>query len=268
MIHIVCSDGRGRRKTKQAQDKLQQELDQTLNWEKSWKIRSNPNKSTVHCMASTKDKLVKLGGIRSDNNLIPISASMKILGTHLHKLRNINKHINHNISKAKTNLKKLNRFKSAPRKIKKNLFKLLIRPILEYPTIITEKADKTHKKKMQIIQNNAIRFILNVKNSDRTNMENAHKELDLLPLNIRISKLANKVNNKAKDYYIPSKKNKRPKIYKYSDYEIENPPLRKQRKSLFERVNSKILKVRNHKPIFKNLKSIEKWVPPTPIYTS
>ena len=121
---------------------------------------------------------------------------------------------------------------------------------------------------MQVVQNNAIRFILNVKQSDRTNMEKAHKELDLLPLNIRISKLANKVNNKAKDYYIPSKNNKRPKIYKYSDYEIENPPLRKQRKSLFERVNSKILKVRNHKPLFKNLKSIEKWVPPTPIYTS
>ena len=121
---------------------------------------------------------------------------------------------------------------------------------------------------MQIVKNDAIRFILNVKKSDRTNMENAHKELDLLPLNIRISKLANKVNNKAKDYYISSKNYKRPKIYKYSEYEIENPPIRKRRKSLYERVNSKILKIRNHQPIFKKLKSIEKWVPPSPIYTS
>lgn len=58
VVHIVCSDGgQVKSRTKQAKIKLEHELEQTLNWEKQWKIKSNIQKSTVHYMRTSQTHL-------------------------------------------------------------------------------------------------------------------------------------------------------------------------------------------------------------------
>ena len=63
------------------------------------------------------------------------------------------------INKTTYNFNKLYRFKSPPPKIKLILYKTLIRPLMEYPSILIADTSKTHINKLQIIQNKALRFI-------------------------------------------------------------------------------------------------------------
>ena len=78
---------------------------------------------------------------------------------------------------------------------------------------------------MQVIQNNSLRFALNMTRGDRKRMLDLHQELKIDPLNLRIDRICNKMLNKMKDlYYIPKNKSREAR-YKYSDFEITNQPL-------------------------------------------
>ena len=67
-------------------------------------------------------------------------------------------------------------------------------------------------------------------------------------------------------YYIPKNVN-REIIYKYSEYSIEQEPLRSRRKSLANHIDKYILKERFQNNPIKNIKPLSDWVPPPPIYT-
>ena len=269
MVHIVSSDSRYRkgvrlknRRIKQAQHKLQHELEQTLKWERDWKINSNLNKSNIQCIGTKKDNLIALGGITSGGIQIPISKSVTVLGVNLS-----GNHIQNNINKAKIALNRLQRFKAAPEKVKSILFKLVFRSILEYPPTVISKSNNKTMRKIQVIQNKGIRFIKNAKLSDRLNMERTHNALKIEPFNIRINKLANKFENKTKDTFFPKPNEVSNVLYKYSEYTITEPPRRKRRKTLFQKLNKNILQHRNHALILNKVVPIDKWKPPPPIYT-
>ena len=120
---------------------------------------------------------------------------------------------------------------------------------------------------MQVIQNKGLRYIKGIKKGDKIKMETLHKELDIDPLNVRIDRMANKALNKMKEqYHFP--KNQVPTVnYKYSDFSIQTPPSRTKRKSMALRIEQKILKPRGHKSSIKIEPPVDKWKPPTPIYT-
>ena len=266
----AAADGGGgsRGRFKQAKWKMESELRATLEWEKDWGIKSNLSKSKIQCTGAAISTLEKIGGIESDGIKIPLSHRVTVLGGILGKKRRTIMNIRSSLGNARGALAKLYRFKNAPERIKKHLIKALVRPILEYPVALNRNLSTRAQKQMQGVQNKALRFVKGLRKGDRVRMSDLHDELGFEPINVRIDQLANKMINKMKDlYYIP-KDQPRLVNYKYSDFTITTPPLRSHRKTLVQKINKHILKVRKHKLLFKSEPSIANWSPPTPIFVS
>ena len=112
------------------------------------------------------------GGVTVNNNPIKITNKLKILGVTLDNKKQCTQHINHLLQNATYNLQKIYSFKTAPTKIKLSLYKSLIRPLIEYPCLQILNSGITNIKELQGIQNKALRFIHNVKLSDKIKSEN------------------------------------------------------------------------------------------------
>ena len=87
------------------------------------------------------------------------------------------------------------------------------------------------------------------------------------PFNVRLDRLACKTINKMREMYITPHNRIKESNYKFSDYIIEDQPIRSRRKSLADKIDKYILKPRKHLNILKTEKSWDQWEPPTPIYT-
>ena len=98
-------------------------------------------------------------------------------------------------------LNKLYRFNKAPFKVKRHLYKALVRPILEYPAVTLSYTGITNKKKIQRIQNKATRLITNTKLNDRIRSEAIHNNAKMESMNIRLDKYSNKQLNKIHEKY-------------------------------------------------------------------
>ena len=268
LIHVVSSDGTGKYKTLQAKQKLEKELQVTRSWEIKWKIRTNISKCLINTIGTTPAMLGKFGGITLNQQQIPISGSNKLLGYQITHRKAGSLHTNSVISKAKYSLHRIRRFHSAPPKIKLIFYKTLIRPILEYPTYPLTKISKSNQIKLQILQNNCLRFVKGVKLSARKNITDMHHDLKVDPLNIRLSKLNNKIINKMKDLYFPTNGTIAPDdaCYKYGDFIISTPPLNKKKLTIAQRINKFIIKPNHHPNVIKDVPSPATWEPPDPIY--
>ena len=119
-----------------------------------------------------------------------------------------------------------------------------------------------------MLHNRALRFIKGVSRSDRITAKSLHEDLNIEPMNVRIDRLACKSINKMKSLYnsIPKNEN-RVTRYKYSDYCIEEQPLRNRRRSVADHIDKYILKPRGHDNLLKKERSWEDWQAPPPIYT-
>lgn len=205
LIHIVNSDTKNKNKNKIVIKKMENELNNTLHWERKWKIKTCIEKSNISFIGTTLEALNQLGGVIIENKKIPFNNPVKILGYNLTPYLSINKHIDQIVKRAKFNLAQLYRFKTAPTHIKRYLYIALIRPILEYPSVTLSQANKTNISKLQRIQNKGLRFISNVKLSDRYSSLSLHKKHNLDPVNVRLHNLSNKVLYKMRDLYLPEK---------------------------------------------------------------
>ena len=93
-----------------------------------------------------------------------------------------------------------------------------------------------------------------------------HESLDLETFNVRISKLNNKMLNKMKEiYHIPKTENRYVR-YKYSEYGINEPPIRERKRSLAQRINKYILRPANIPNPIKTVRPRDDWEPPDPIF--
>ena len=107
------------------------------------------------------------GGISINYSPIQITITIKILGYQYNFTNYSTGHISNIIHKATINLGKLQRFKSAPPKIKRHLYLALIRPILEYPNTQIATSGITNTTKIQRVQNRATQFITNTSLRER-----------------------------------------------------------------------------------------------------
>jgi len=73
----------------------------------------------------------------------------------------------------------------------------LIRSVIEYSAVIAPAICKTRFKKLQIIQNNALRTILHVKKIEHLNIEELHSRAGVIKLETRLSELRKKYIEKA-----------------------------------------------------------------------
>ena len=267
VVHVVCSDitKNNKRNIKRLKFKLEEELKQTLEWEKNWKIKSNPQKSNIACIGCLPQSFSKYGGITTENNIkLTLSRTAKILGYTIGNSKI--KHVENIRNKALSSLIKLKRFSYAPEKVKRTLYKALVGSVLEYPSCVVSNLTKYHLIKLQRIQNSGIKFIKGYKRGDRVKMKTQHENLKIDPINVRVSKLNNKMLNKMKELYHLPKNQERFICYKYSDFEIEAEPIRSRKRSLAQHIEKYILKPRATINHIKKEKSREDWEPPNPIY--
>ena len=85
-------------------------------------------------------------------------------------------HIDNRLKMVKQQTNKIKRFNNLDMKMKMHLYKVLIRPFVEYPVVPIVMASKTSMLKMQRVQNRNLRFI--VKNEEvlrNTTIQESHQ---------------------------------------------------------------------------------------------
>ena len=97
---------------------------------------------------------------------------------------------------AGANLLKLRRFRGLSPPNKRKLYNALVKSSLTYPPVPMNGASKTNQRMLQVIQNKALRFIYNVKFTDRISNEMLHLGADMEPVNLFLHDQAAKIWNK------------------------------------------------------------------------
>ena len=261
IVTVTRSFGRGKNKVKQATTKLKNELKIIEYWEKDWRISVNPNKCKIATKIQHLEEFDLINDIQIDNTPVQTTNTVKILGYKFNFAKTSTTHIANITQKAKMNIQKLYRFKTAPVKIKKHLYKALIRPILEYPVIQINNTGITNKHKIQKIQNKATRYINNTKLSDRIRSETIHDTLNLEAMNVCINKMKTKQLYKIHDRYY----NNNTYHYYGTDYEINEDPRLEQPKPLAKSVEEIIYMDPNNCPWYEPLDPGD-WTPADSIF--
>ena len=130
------------------------EIKRINDFERKWKIKTSAGKFKMLSISSAKPEAVII-----NNNNVPFTDHVNMLGLKLTRT-GINTHVADRIRKAKTELGRLNRFRSLTPKTKAHLYKAFILPIMEYPIIPLCGISKSNKIKIQRIQNKAVKFII------------------------------------------------------------------------------------------------------------
>ena len=92
--------------------------------------------------------------------------------------------------RANKELKLLKRFKKLKTGLKLRLYKSLVLPILLYPIIPINACSKTQLKKLQTVQDEAIRWICNERPPLRCPIDLRHRQLKLEYITNRIKRIA------------------------------------------------------------------------------
>ena len=272
IIHVIRSDStRTYNRAISAKRKLQHELNRTLDWEVNWKIQTCYDKCLVGFTGTTLDTMEAVGGIRIGTHQIQLVNEITILGFTFNNLQQSNPQIISATSKAKINIAKLYRFRSAPVKIKRHLYITLIRPLLEYPCLELNKTSRTNLIRLQRIQNIATRFILNVNLNDRIRSEELHARAKLDPINVRLAKLSRKMLYKMRDLYVTADQDLdfAPFVRLAIDYEITGEPLRPPLPNHYKRMEDNIFyEGYDRQPFLSNLpEDREDYHIPNPVFT-
>ena len=101
--------------------------------------------------------------------------------------------VDENIKRAKSELKKLYRFRYLKQKLKVRLYKTKVLSVLTYASVPLNICSVTQIKRLQVIQNDAIRWITYSYYPVRCNIEEQQRVLKIEPIKERIDRLAQKV---------------------------------------------------------------------------
>ena len=181
ITQIICQPGKSKRYLAR---KVEREIQAINTFEKQWKIQTNMNKFTILPIAIYKTEQVSI-----NNNIFPYSDKAKILGLTVN-IRGYNKQITNNKTKAEHALYTLKRFNHLNTNIKLNLIKVCILPILTYPPYPLTTLSKTSIRKLQRVQNKAIRYAYNEKHPYTRTITELHQLSNIKPINITLHEQA------------------------------------------------------------------------------
>ena len=170
---------------------VEDEIIKQNTFERQWKIMTNTEKFTIITIGFYKAATIVI-----DNTPIPYSNDTKLLGLTFKRNNFYVKQVDSNVNRARAELKKLARFRYLKTKLKVRLYKTLILPLLTYPVVPLNICSKTQIKRLQVIQNDAIRWIKNERWPATCPLDLRHQELKIEPMDLRIRRLAEGVWNK------------------------------------------------------------------------
>lgn len=129
--------------------------------------------------------------VNTDDGVLPVAREVRALGLRLNRC-GFYPQIDHNRGKAIGVLRTLYRFRDIPARYKLQLYKTVVRPLLEYPAVPLHLASRAKMLRLQAVQNRAIMWITGhrFREEGRPSIRRLHKSLKLEPLNQRLHKLA------------------------------------------------------------------------------
>jgi len=166
------------------------EIEKINSYEKSWKIRTNPQKFvTVPIRIHKKEDIV------ISNEPTEYSSTDNILGLKISRT-GYKQHVTFLTRKGNEAITILRRFWKLPTNLKVHLCKAYIFPIIEYPPIPLTTLSKSTLLKLQKVQNKALRFAYNERYPYTKTSEDLHKLSNIEALNTRLFDRAKAVTTK------------------------------------------------------------------------
>ena len=137
----------------------QDDLDALQRWESDWLMHFHPQKcQTMHI---TNKRNIVQSTYTIHNHNLETTDTAKYLGSHIKNTLNWNTHINKTTQRANTTSAFLHRnIRTCPRKTKHLAYTTLVRPILEYASIIWDPQTATNIHKLEMIQRRSARHIM------------------------------------------------------------------------------------------------------------
>ena len=138
---------------------LQEDLDALQRWESDWLMHFHPQKcQTMHI--TNKRNIIQSTYTIQNHNLKSTNTA-KYLGIHIDSTLKWNTHINKTAQRANTTSTFLHRnIRTCPRKIKHLAYTTLLRPILEYASIIWDPHTDSNTLKLETVQRRSARRIM------------------------------------------------------------------------------------------------------------
>ena len=138
---------------------LQEDLDALQRWASDWLMHFHPQKcQTMHI---TKKQNIIQSTYTIHNHNLQTTNTAKYLGIHIHNTLNWNAHINKTAQRANTTSAFLHRnIRTYPRKIKHLAYTTLVRPILDYASIIWDPHTDSNIHKLETVQRRSARHII------------------------------------------------------------------------------------------------------------
>ena len=156
------------------------------NYEAERYISTNHDKEFLLSVARISPSRVIVHG-----RVYPFVRVVTILGLRLGRC-GFTAQVTHNRGKAYGVLSTLKRFRTLPWRHKLQLYKTLVRPVLEYPAVPLHAGSNSAMRRLQAVQNSAIMWVCGLRFSDpdRPSIPTLHRMLRLEPINVRLHKLA------------------------------------------------------------------------------
>ena len=168
---------------------IAKEVERINKFERKWRISTNSTKFKV---VPINNKISARAELRIDGKIQNYASEGNFLGTDITNTGYC-RHVTNKVARAREQLIKLKRFSRLSSNIKCQLYKGLVRPILEYPPIPLHGLSGNNIKKLQRIQNKATRFITNTSYPTLVRSEILHQICNLKPLNQRLHERAKNI---------------------------------------------------------------------------
>ena len=162
-----------------------QEIQRLNNYETNCKINTNTNKFKLILVPSLR----VIPPIQLKDGPLEYSNKGKILGFTLSS-SGMAAHVSATVGRATAQLISLFRFRHLNSHIKLILYKTLVLPLLLYPPVPLNAANKTNMSKLQRVQNKAIRFITNTSRREHITSVELHRRVGLEPINVLLHRRA------------------------------------------------------------------------------
>ena len=159
----------------------EQEVVRVNNYEKLWKIKTNKNKFRMITASRTHPAPISV-----DDENLPFNENVNILGLTLKRTGTLS-HTVSKIGHAKSQLLKLRRFYKIKPELMIRLYLTLIRPIMEYPIIPIALTSKNNIRKMQVVQNKALRQAVKGTDDNQLTIKEIHEKYGIEAVNVRLS---------------------------------------------------------------------------------
>jgi Reverse transcriptase (RNA-dependent DNA polymerase) len=209
--------------------RLQEGLDDLQAWYQKWRVKINVTKSEAILFTGRRPIKSKpttrpqLFGVEIDWKPV-----IRYLGVHLDTRLTFGEHVNKVKGRAYGKLAQLYPLLNEKSALSKSkgllLYKTLIRPIMTFAPAVWGGADKKHIRKLQIVQNKALRIIAKAPRGTRN--DTLHSELDMDPILVFAQKVASK-------FYDKATKSQNPLIRALGQYNAHRKTKHKRPKAIF-----------------------------------